>query len=180
MCKRCASFFPLSGSLDVSNAEGKCDMLLQSAAYLEVLSKTTLNHSRVLLSSIVLVYSETLRTVPLLKVPVLSAHLPDKRAPCILPCYAGSAFVPSSRDQDRAAVDHLVFIASSLTSNESSRFLGIPLRLQIQLEVACGAFKNMVFFWHGWQFFVELPGAVSGEQLWWSQYRSRTQSIVIR
>jgi len=124
LCKRCASFFPLSGSLDVSNAEGKCDMLLQSAAYLEVLSKTTLNHSRVLLSSIVLVYSETLRTVPLLKVPVLSAHLPDKRAPCILPCYAGSALVPSSRDQDRAAVDHLVFIASSLTSNESSRFFG--------------------------------------------------------
>jgi len=123
LCKRCARFFPLSGSLDVSNAEGKCDMLLQSAAYLEVLSKTTLNHSRVLLSSIVLVYSETLRTVPLLKVPVLSAHLPDKRAPCILPCYAGSALVPSSRDQDRAAVDHLVFIASSLTSNESSRSL---------------------------------------------------------
>lgn len=108
-------FFPLSGSLDVSNAEGKCDMLLQSAAYLEFCQ----NHSRVLLSSIALVYSETLRTVPLLKTPVLSAHLLDKRAPCILPCYAGSA----PRDQDRAAVDHLVFIAWSFTSNESTHFL---------------------------------------------------------
>lgn len=141
--------------------------------------KFCLNHSRVLLSSIVLVYSETLRTVPLLKVPVLSAHLPDKRAPCILPCYAGSALVPSSWDQDRAAVDHLVFIASSLTSNESSRFLDStstpnPARSGLRCVQEC------VFFWHGWQFFVELPDAVSGEQLWWSQYRSRTQSIVIR
>ena len=73
---------------------------------------------RVLLSSIALVYSETLRTVPLLKMPVLSAHLSDKRAPCILPYYAGSA----AQDQDRAAVDHLVFIASSLRLNESTHF----------------------------------------------------------
>jgi len=82
-------FFPLCDWLDLSDAEGKSDKVLQSAANRNFVCRS----SRTLFSSEVL-YRETLRMVPLLKMPVYSAHLSVKRAPRIVPCYVVSYLVP--------------------------------------------------------------------------------------
>jgi len=83
-------FFPLCDWLDLSDAEGKSDKVLQSAANRNFVCRS----SRTLFSSEVLVYRETLRMVPLLKMPVFSAHRSVKRAPRIVPCYVVSYLVP--------------------------------------------------------------------------------------
>jgi hypothetical protein len=82
-------FFPLCDWLDLSDAEGKSDKVLQSAANRNFVCRS----SRTLFSSEVL-YRETLRMVPLLKMPVYSAHRSVKRAPRIVPCYVVSYLVP--------------------------------------------------------------------------------------
>lgn len=82
-------FFPLCDWLDLSDAEGKSDKVLQSAANRNFVCRS----SRTLFSSEVL-YRETLRMVPLLKMPVFSAHRSVKRAPRIVPCYVVSYLVP--------------------------------------------------------------------------------------
>jgi len=87
-------FFPsVKGSMSAmfdATATSCCSLVAVFYRRLNFCSTASRKGSLGFFFSEALVYNETLRMVPLPKMPVLSAHLSVNRAPRILPCYVVS------------------------------------------------------------------------------------------